>query len=58
MKKFWIQIFVIPNLRSAAAYLRLRDENTTGADDEAADAIDYAVGRLEKWINEPDQPKS
>jgi len=56
MKKFWIQIFVIPNLKSAAMYLRLKDENTTGADDEAADAIDYAVSKLEKWVNTPDAP--
>lgn len=54
MKKFWIQIFLLPNLKSAAAYLRLRDENSIGADDEAAEAIDYAVTRLEKWVNTPE----
>jgi ABC-type cobalt transport system substrate-binding protein len=57
MKKFWISIFIIPNLRSAAAYLRSRDENSTGADDEAAEAIEHAVGRLEKWAAMPDEPK-
>jgi len=50
MKKFWIQIFILPNLRSLAAYLRVKDENSTGADDEAADAIDYTVERLDKYL--------
>jgi len=50
-KSFWIQIFVIPNLRSAAAYLRMRDVNSTGADDEAADAIDYSIDRLERYLS-------
>jgi len=58
MKKWWIQVFILPNLRSVAAYLRLRDENSTGADDEAADAIDYAVDRLEQWLNAPDAPSA
>jgi hypothetical protein len=49
-KKFWIQIFVLPNLRSLAAWLRVKDENSTGLDDEAADAIDYTVARLEKYL--------
>jgi len=52
-KKWWIQIFVVPNLRAAAGYLRYKDTNSTGADDEAADAIDYAVAKLEKWLAEP-----
>ena len=53
-KQWWISVFVIPNLRSAAAYLRAKDENSTGGDDEAAEAIDYAVARLEKWLAEPE----
>ena len=55
MKKFFIQIFLLPNLRSAAAYLRSRDANSTGTDDKAADAIDAAVDLLQKWINESDE---
>ena len=56
-KKWWIQIFVIPNLRSAAVWLRLKDSNSTGADDEAARAIEIAVEALEKWLEEPpEQP--
>jgi hypothetical protein len=51
-KKFWIQIFILPNLKSLAAYLRLKDENSTGKDDEAAEAIDFTVTRLEKWLAE------
>lgn len=49
-KKFWIQVFVLPNMRSVVAYLRFKDENSTGADDEAADAIDYAIDRLDKYL--------
>lgn len=57
MNKFWwIQIFILPNLRSAAAYLRTRDANSTGGDDEAAEAIEYAVARLEAWINAGSTP--
>jgi len=50
MKNFWIQIFILPNLRSLAAFLRLKDENSTGADDEAAEAIEYTVARLEAYL--------
>jgi hypothetical protein len=56
-KKWWIQIFVIPNLRSAAAFLRFKDDNSTGSDDDAARALDIAVDALEKWLQEPEQPK-
>lgn len=49
-RKLWISIFILPNLRSLAAWLRQKDENTTGGDDEAAEAIDYAVTRLEKYL--------
>lgn len=49
-KKFWIQIFILPNLRSLSVWLRLKDENSTGADDEAAEAIDYALARLERYL--------
>jgi hypothetical protein len=49
-RRWWIQIFIIPNLRSLATWLRMKDENTTGADDEAAEAIEYALSRLEKYL--------
>jgi hypothetical protein len=55
MRKWWIRIFILPNLRSAAVYLRFKDANSTGTDDKAADAIDAAVDLLEKWIDEPDE---
>lgn len=55
MKKWWIQIFVVPNLRSAIVWLRTRDANSTGSDDKAADGLEAAVDLLEKWINEPDE---
>lgn len=50
-KKLWIQIFIIPNLRSVSEWLRMKDENDTGGDDEAAEAIDYALARLMKYLN-------
>lgn len=50
-RKLWITIFILPNLKSLAAWLRTKDENTTGGDDEAAEAIDYAVSRLEKYLS-------
>ena len=56
-KKQLIQFFVLPLMRSASAFLRFKDSNSTGADDEAADAIDYATAKLEKWVSEPDVPK-
>jgi len=40
----------LPNLRALAAWLRAKDADSTGADDEAAGAIDYAVNRLEIWL--------
>jgi hypothetical protein len=49
-RKWWIQIFIIPNLRSAAAWLRLKDDNSTGGDDAAAIALEHAVAALEEWI--------
>jgi len=50
MKQWWVQIFIIPNLRSLAAFLRFKDADSTGADDEAARAIDIAIDALEKWL--------
>lgn len=53
-KKLWIQFFVLPSLRGAEMYLRFKDADSTGADDEAADAIAYTIVKLEKWVNTPD----
>lgn len=49
-KKTWIALFVLPMLRPLAAWLRAKDANSTGVDDEAADAIDYTVNKLEKYL--------
>lgn len=45
----YILFFVLPALRTAAAMLAAKDDNDTGADDEAAAAINYALERLEKY---------
>jgi len=55
-KKMYIMFFVIPTLRGVSSFLRFKDANFTGSDDEAAEAIDYTILRLEKWANEPDLP--
>ncbi len=49
-KKAYVQFFVLPSIRSLAAYLRFKDADSTGSDDEAARAIDIAVEALEKWL--------
>ena len=46
-----ILIFVLPNLRSLATLLAARDENTTGADDDAARATLVAITALETYLN-------
>jgi hypothetical protein len=45
----WILLFVMPPLQTAAQLLADRDANSTGADDEAAEAIRYAIDRLQKF---------
>lgn len=50
MKKLdYILFFLLPALRTAAALLASRDADDTGVDDEAAEAINYAIDRLEKY---------
>jgi len=39
--------------RSVAMWLRAKDENDTGVDDEAGNAIDYALGLVEKYVKTP-----
>ena len=53
-KKQWIQYFVLPQIRSLALFLRFKDMNSTGADDEAARAIEISVEALEKWLASPE----
>lgn len=50
-RKWWIYIFIIPNLRSLALWLRTKDENSTGADDEAARAVEAALQGLEAYLS-------
>jgi hypothetical protein len=49
-KKMWLAIFLLPAMRSGTALLRNLDANSTGGDDEAAEAIDFAIARLDKWL--------
>lgn len=53
-KRDYIRFFVIPSIRSVAAFLRFKDKNSSGSDDEAARAVEIAVEALEKWLEEPD----
>lgn len=51
MKKIdYILLFLMPSLQTAAKLLADRDANKTGADDEAAEAINYAIERLSKYL--------
>lgn len=36
--------------RMIASQLREKDANSTGRDDEAAEAIDYAISRVENFL--------
>ena len=48
--KIFLQIVILPNLRSIVAYLRSKDANDAGVDDEAAVAVNLAIDRLERWL--------
>ncbi len=50
MKLRFILALLLPLLHQAANLLRQKDENSTGFDDEAADAIDYALNALQKYL--------
>ena len=41
---------LLPLLNTAAEMLAIKDENSTGADDEAAEAIRFAIERLQKYL--------
>lgn len=49
----WILMFIEPGLRTASQILRNKDENTTGKDDEIAEAIDYLLKRLAEYKKNP-----
>ncbi len=56
-----ILMFLMPAVQGAARYLRMRDTNSEGRDDQAADALDFAVGCVEALAYGtplPDLPKS
>lgn len=50
MKLKFILALLIPLLHRATQLLRDKDENDTGLEDEAADAIDYALSTLQKYL--------
>lgn len=50
MKLKFILYMLLPLLKSSAQLLRDKDENSTGVDDEAAEAIEHALERLEKYL--------
>ncbi len=51
MRRKLIQLFILPNLLSLSAWLRERDEDSSGHDDEAAEALDYAIKRLQLYLD-------
>ena len=50
MKLKLILSLLLPLLHQAAQLLRDKDDNTTGLDDEAANAIDFALNALQKYL--------
>lgn len=50
MKLRFILALVLPLMTTAAELLASKDENSTGADDEAAEAIRFAIERLQKYL--------
>jgi hypothetical protein len=50
MKLRFILAMLLPLMRTAAQLLRDKDENSTGIDDEAANAIDFALDTLQKYL--------
>lgn len=50
MKLKFILLMILPPMKFAIQQLREKDENSTGFDDEAAEALDYAVKRLEAYL--------
>ena len=50
MKLLLILRSIIPFMSMAAAYLKAVDENTTGADDKAAKALEVAIAALQELL--------
>lgn len=50
MKLKFILMFVLPLLNQAAELLRNKDEDSIGADDEAAKILDSAVAALSVYL--------
>ena len=51
--KFVILIILLPNMRVVSSWMRNKDLNDTGIDDEVADALDFAIQKIEKWAMTP-----
>ena len=49
-KRQLVVLIALSAMRPAAALLRALDSNSTGADDEAAKALDAAVAALEVYV--------
>lgn len=49
--KLFLPIFLLIG-RQMAQMLREKDTNSTGLDDEAAEAIDFAIERVEKFLTQ------
>lgn len=50
MKLKLIISLLLPLLNTAATLLRDKDENSTGVDDEAAEAIAHTIERIQKYL--------
>lgn len=50
-KLIWLQFMALPMMQSAVQVLKMRDSNSTGADDEAAKAIEAAIAALEIYLH-------
>ena len=50
MKLTWILSIILPMLDTAAMILEQRDENSTGADDNAAKALRAASAALREYL--------
>jgi hypothetical protein len=50
MKDFFLRMIVIPQLRSWAVYLAMKDENEIGPDDRSARLLITAAEELELYL--------
>lgn len=49
MKLKMVLSFLLPMMSMAASLLRDKDSNSTGVDDEAAEAIEHTITRLNNY---------